>query len=364
MISNPAAARFGHAVSIDNNRVLIGLPNADVRRVDSGAALVYVLSGGTWVLEGDLVDSVDGGAGDLMGFSVSLSGNRALVGALLDSHSGYFDCGSAYVFVRSGSTWVLESKLTAYDPGTDDHFGVSVALSQDRALIAADVEDAGGRENSGSAYVFVRAGTTWSHEAKLVATDALRDDRFGSSVSLSGERALIGAFGTDDAGSESGSAYVFVRSGSMWSQEAKLVATDAASGDSFGYAVSLEGSHAIIGARGDDANGQSSSGSVYVFGDIGAVSAETGAPSGVSLAAPVPNPAATRATLALTVDRPQGVRATVVDALGREVAVAFDGVVTDGAQLVVATASLTPGVYVVRVTGASFDLSRRLTVVR
>ena len=118
--------------------------------------------------------------------------------------------------------------------------------------------------NSGSAYVFVRSGTTWSQEAKLVASDAAGFDYFGWSVSASGDTALIGAVADDDAGYNSGSAYVFVRSGTSWSQEAKLVASDGAGIDLFGNSVSISGETALIGAFADDDTWYNS-GAVYLY---------------------------------------------------------------------------------------------------
>jgi hypothetical protein len=112
------------------------------------------------------------------------------------------------VFVRSGATWTQQAKLTAADADAGDNFGFSVAISGDTALVGADGDDDAGL-SSGSAYVFVRSGTTWSEQAKLTASDAAAGDNFGFSVAISGDTALVGADGDDDAGDRSGSAYVF-----------------------------------------------------------------------------------------------------------------------------------------------------------
>jgi len=118
--------------------------------------------------------------------------------------------------------------------------------------------------NSGSVYVFTRSGTTWTQQAKLIATSATGPDYFGNSVSLDSSTALIGAYNGDDNGSNSGSAYIFTRSSSTWTQQAKLVASDSAEGDNFGVSVSLSGSTAFIGAYNDDDYGLDC-GSAYVF---------------------------------------------------------------------------------------------------
>ncbi len=162
----------------------------------------------------------DAAAGDVFGFSVALSGDTALVGAVGDDDAGSFS-GSAYVFVRSGTSWIQQAKLTASDAASNDIFGGSVALIGDTALVGAAGDDDAGSV-SGSAYVFVRSGTTWTEQAKLTASDAAAGDRFGIAVALNGSTALVVAPNDDDAAFSSGSAYVFVRSGTTWSQQAKL----------------------------------------------------------------------------------------------------------------------------------------------
>jgi hypothetical protein len=177
------------------------------------------------------------------------------------------------VFVRSGSSWSQEAKLEASDGAGGDLFGFSVSLSADgsRALIGAPRGDTPRGVDAGSAYVFVRSDSSWSEEAKLEASDGAEGGLFGFSVSLSGDgsRALIGAYGDDTpGGADAGSAYVFVRSGSTWSQQAKLEASDGAEGDWFGWSVSLsgDGNWAVIGAYLDDTPRGTDAGSAYVFG--------------------------------------------------------------------------------------------------
>jgi hypothetical protein len=267
---------FGWSVSLsaDGSRALIGAYADDTPRgSDAGSAYVFVRSSSSWSQQAKLLAS-DGAAYDWFGYSVSLSadGSRALIGASTDDTTRGSDAGSAYVFVRSGSTWSQEAKLEASDGAEEDLFGWSVSLSADgsRALIGAYADDTTRGMNAGSAYVFVRSGSTWSQEAKLEASDGAELEWFGGSVSLSadGSRALIGAYGDDTTrGADAGSAYVFVRSGSTWSQEAKLEASDGAEGDSFGASVSLsaDGSRALIGAFADDTTRGMNAGSAYVF---------------------------------------------------------------------------------------------------
>ena len=154
-------------------------------------------------------------------------------------------------------------ELLASDGAADDAFGYSVAVDGDTAVIGAVQDDDNG-SNSGSAYVYTRSGTTWSQQAKLTASDGAADDWFGTSVAVDGDTAVVGAYWDDDNGSKSGSAYVYTRSGTTWSQQNKLTASDGAADDRFGGRVAVNGDTAVIGAMWHDDNG-SNSGSAYVF---------------------------------------------------------------------------------------------------
>ena len=256
-----AADFFGTTVSISGNTALIGAIGDDDAGLQSGSAYVFIRSGTSWSQQAKLTAN-DAAAYDLFGNSVSVSGDTILVGAYNDDDGGS-NSGSVYVFVRSGTVWSQQAKLTASDAAFGDFFGVSVSLSGDTALVGSYYDNDAGPD-SGSAYVFVRSGTVWSQQAKLTASDAAADDNFGISVSLSGDTALIGSYVDDDAGNASGSAYVFTRNATVWSQQAKLTASDAATSDFFGTSVSVSGDTALVGANGDD-DGGSASGSAYVF---------------------------------------------------------------------------------------------------
>jgi hypothetical protein len=146
--------------------------------------------------------------------------------------------------VRSGGAWSPQQELTASDGAADDNFGNSVSVSGDTAVIGADYKTINSNLGQGAAYVFVRTGWAWSQQQELTAGGAASDD-FGSSVSLSGNTALIGAVGTNN---NQGEAYVFVRSSGAWSFQAELTAPGGAAGDYFGSSVSLSGNTAVIGA--------------------------------------------------------------------------------------------------------------------
>jgi hypothetical protein len=206
-----------------------------------GRAYVFVRSGTSWNLQATLLAD-DVGTTDLFGEAVSLDGDTALVSA------SWID--SAYVLVRSGADWTQEAHFTA--PG----LGGSVAVDGDTALVGAP-----GELPAGAVHVFVRSGTSWTEQAVLTAGGAVAGARFGHSVSLNGDTALIGAERDEAGGIDSGSAYVFLRSGASWTEEAKLTAPDGAAGDQFGYSVSLDGDMALVGIRGDNL----SPGYAYLF---------------------------------------------------------------------------------------------------
>jgi hypothetical protein len=166
----------------------------------------------------------------------------------------------------SALTLTEVAKLTAIDGTADDLFGISVALYGDTAVVGAFWADAAGVTDSGAAYVFTRSGTTWTQQAKLVASDGAAYDYFGRSVALAGDTAVVGAYAADAAGAtNAGAAYVFTRSGDSWTQQAKLVASDGTLNDLFGISVALAGDTAVVGAYLADAAGVSNAGAAYVF---------------------------------------------------------------------------------------------------
>jgi hypothetical protein len=169
------------------------------------------------------------------------------------------------VFTRTGTTWSQQAHLTAADGRAFDLFGCSVALAGDTAVVGA----IGGNVDQGLAYVFTRTGTAWSQQAQLTAADGTAIDLFGVSVAVSGDTAVVGADNNDlGVNVDQGSAYVFTRTGTAWSQQAQLTAADGAAIDLFGVSVAVSGDTAVVGADSDDVDGNTNQGSVYVFTDI------------------------------------------------------------------------------------------------
>ena len=226
---------FGSAVSLSDNRALIGGGLANP--IDEGAAYVYVFDGTNWIQEARLTPS-DGRPFDFFGSSVSLSGNRALIGGGLSDHNK----GAAYTFVFDGTSWTQEAKLIPSDLRNNNNFGSSVSLQGNRALIGASA--ASSISAPGKAYIFVFDGTVWSQQAELTQAHQTNLD-FGVSLSLSGNRALIGA---DQSTTGNGKAYIFAFDGVTWNQETELTASDGQVADRFARSVSLSGNRALIGA--------------------------------------------------------------------------------------------------------------------
>ncbi|CAH0537239.1 FG-GAP repeat protein [Vibrio marisflavi] len=327
--------RFGFSVSLssDGNAMVVGAYGEDSEATGvggnealngaglSGAAYVFSRSGSTWSQQA-YVKASNTEANDNFGRSVaiSLDGNTLAVGANgedseatgidgNESLSSATESGAVYVFTLSGSTWSQQSYIKASNTEADDNFGISVSLSSDGNTLAVGAngedseatgidgtESVNGALQSGAVYVFSRSGSTWSQQAYVKASNTEADDNFGASVSISsdGNTLVVGADGEDSEATgidgndslngalSSGAAYVFSRSGSTWSQQAYVKASNTAADDNFGVSVSIssDGNTLAVGATGEDSestgvdgdgtvNGASASGAVYVFSRSG-----------------------------------------------------------------------------------------------
>jgi hypothetical protein len=257
-----AGHNFGWSVAISDDTALVGAYGTEPLY---GIVFVFIRSERVWSMQQKLTAS-DGAAWDFFGFAVALDGDTALVGAIRDDVGTNTDQGSAYVFTRSGSSWSEQQKLTALDGAERDNFGWSVALDSDTALIGAVHDTVGVNASQGSAYVFTRNGTDWSEQAQLIASDGAAQDGFGYSVALSSDTALVGVPGDYiDSKRGQGSAYIFSRIGTTWNEQAHLIASDGAMGDYFGDSVALSGETALVGAVRDRVGANLSQGSAYVF---------------------------------------------------------------------------------------------------
>ena len=289
------AAEFGASVAIDGDTIVVGaLYNV------GGVAYVYVREGSAWSLQTALTAS---NAEDRDGFGhrVRISGDTIVVGAPYEdgSLSGVINgpdfsgienndldrSGAAYVFKRTGIAWTQEAYLKAANPDSSDGFGYSVAISENAIVVGAQGEDSdatgvtdgsgfygndgNGTDLSGAAYVFLRDGSTWRQQAYLKPVISEYDTRFGFSVAISGQTIVVGAIQdrrvasgvtngsgySGETGDQSGAAYVFVREGVFWRQQAFLKASNNSSGQLFGISVAIDGDLIVVGSNGESANG-------------------------------------------------------------------------------------------------------------
>ena len=265
--------RFGLSVSISGNYAIVSAKNNNDNGLSSGSAYIFHKDQGGADNWGEVkkITASDADASDQFGYAVSISGNYAIVSATYNQDNGY-GTGSAYIFYKDqggADNWGEVKKITASDATLDDNFGFSVSISGSYAIVGARYNDDGG-SMSGSAYIFNKdqGGTdNWGEVKKLLASDDDANDNFGHSVSISGNYAIVGSPGNDDDGGSSGSAYIFYKDqGSVnnWGEVKKLTASDAASSDQFGGSVSISNDNAIVGAKTNDDIG-SNSGSAYIF---------------------------------------------------------------------------------------------------
>jgi hypothetical protein len=313
--------QFGTSIATSGDMVVVGAPGedssatgingnqADNSANDSGAAYVFVRRGSTWVQQAYLKPS-NTGAGDQFGASLAMDGDTIVVGAPfedsaatgIDGNQGdnsAADSGAVYVFTRSGSTWTQQAYVKASNAGATDYFGADVSLDDATLAVGARLEDSaatginGAQANesagdSGAAYVFTRTGSTWTQQAYVKASNTGAGDAFGVAIDVDGNTLVVGAINedgsvpgvngneADNAASNAGAAYVFVRSGSAWTQQAYLKSSSLDAGDAFGRAVTVSGDTLAVGAINEDSvatgiNGNHSddsatdAGAVYVF---------------------------------------------------------------------------------------------------
>ena len=305
--------QFGVSVAVFGDTLVVGATNedsgqtvitsgnfasADNSASNSGAVYVFVrnTANGTWAQQAYL-KAPNAEVNDAFGKSVAISNDTLVVGAngedsnqtsISNGSSASADnsairAGAAYVFVRSGSNWAQQAYLKAPNAQEDDQFGFAVSISGDTLVVGAVSEGSSqtvitngsgasadnSARNSGAAYVFTRSGSSWSQQAYLKAPNAEDSDRFGESVAISGDTLVVGAplensnqttvsngstASPDNSASNAGAAYVFVRSGSTWQQQAYLKAPNAEVGDEFGRFVAVDGNTVVVGAPRETSN--------------------------------------------------------------------------------------------------------------
>lgn len=256
-----ASDNFGRCVALWGDTAVVGSPHDNM---NTGSAYVFIRAGGVWFEQARLFAS-DGLANDQFGTAVAISGDTIVVGAPNDSTAAGESSGSVYVFVRNDDIWTVEAQFVADDAADADSFGSSVALDGDTAIVGAPSDDTPAN-NAGSAYVFVRSAGVWAQQAHLIAPDGGTFDLFGFRTAISGDTVIVGVSRDDTpAGGNAGSAFVFLRTGSDWTQQAQLFASDGADSDFFGSSVGIDGDTAVVGAASDDTPAGTAAGSAYIF---------------------------------------------------------------------------------------------------
>jgi hypothetical protein len=257
--------RFGYAVSVSGNVAVIGAYNHVVDGMATGVAYIFRFDGSQWIEEQTLVPA-ETAAGDRVGDAVSIAGDVVVVGAYGDDERANA-AGAAHVFRHNGSAWVQAAKLTASDGREDDWFGRAVAAGSDVVVVGAYHADPKG-DRSGAAYVYRAGETGWFEEQKLVASNGAPSDLFGYSVAVSGQTLLVGGPENEGLLDNVGSAYVYGFDGAGWIEQAALAVPGNAAGDQYAYALALFEGTALIGAYyGPDGHGDRS-GAAYVVSGL------------------------------------------------------------------------------------------------
>jgi FG-GAP repeat len=261
---------FGRSVAISGEYVIVGAYNKDVgANAKQGRAYIFKRSGNTWNLEANITGN-DGATEDNFGFAVSISNDYAVVSSVGKDVGSNIDQGKIYIYKRSGSTWTLHNFFTASDGAGGDRFGISLAMSNYYFMVGANQKDIGSNIDQGKAYVYKRTGTTWAQQYAIVSSDGAANDFFGSSVSITEDYAIVGAYAKNvGSNSNQGKVYIFKRSGPYWIEQVGIVANDANSSDYFGGAVSINGDYAVVGAYGKAVDNNFNQGKVYIFNRVG-----------------------------------------------------------------------------------------------
>lgn len=251
---------FGVRVAISGDFAVVGAELHDEKGTDSGSAYVFVRSGDSWQYAQELWPP-EPTPEDRFGDWVDIDGDTIAVGALNDQDNGDMS-GSVFIYRYDGTLWQYEDQLLPDDPRIGNRFGETVYLDGNTIGIGARFAD----DNMGAAYIFTRAGSTWTQQQKLTAPERHFNDWFGTQIALDGDTAIVGARTDDVVGEDAGAAYIFSLSAGVWTLEDTLYADDPDVSDEFGMAVDIDGGTAVVSAFKDDNENGTDAGAIYVFG--------------------------------------------------------------------------------------------------
>jgi FG-GAP repeat len=252
---------FGHSVSISGNFAIVGIPGYDTAQ---GSANIYEYKNNNWVLL-QKITTANGDVLDNFGISVCIAGNYAIVGAYADDIGAKENQGSANIYKYNGRRWILMQKITDATGAAGDNFGISVSISGNYAIVGAAHDDVGINLDQGSVTIYEYNGSSWVYMTKL--TDVLGDgtDNFGSSVSISGTYAIVGAYLDDENGNSfQGSASIYEYKNNRWGLMQKLSDATAGANNNFGTSVSISGSYAIVGSAANTIGANIGSSTIYL----------------------------------------------------------------------------------------------------
>jgi hypothetical protein len=261
---------FGWSVAISGNYAIVGAPDEDdAGGTGSGKAYIFNVTTGALLFTLNNPNAYSTSTDDRFGWSVDISGNYAIVGAYYEDDSGGTDSGKAYIFnVTTGTLLFTLNNPNTYSTSADDRFGYSVAISGNYAIVGAPDEDDAGGTSSGKVYIYnVTTGALLFTLNNPNAYGNSTSDRFGWSVAISGNYAIVGANAEDDAGgTESGKAYIFnVTTGALLYTLNNPNAYSTSAADGFGWSVAISGNYAIVGAYYEDDTSGTISGKAYIY---------------------------------------------------------------------------------------------------
>ena len=261
--------QFGFAVSIERGTIIIGAPGEDGAAKNGGSAYIYVRDGDEWKLSATILPK-DLGGSDAFGECAVLEGNTVVIGAPGHTHGGTRFAGAAYVFVRNGDAWQQQAKLTANDAGKAARFGHSVAMAGETIIVGAPLDDTNAGKDAGAAYVFVRDGRRWRQQAKLTANGSRSGDQFGFGVATTGRIAVVGAPLRHERAPASGAAYSFVRVNGVWEEKKKVVLDNEGQKLNFGTWVTMSGNTVAVSAHNEtnDGAGWGNGTAAYVYSSV------------------------------------------------------------------------------------------------
>jgi hypothetical protein len=244
---------FGRRCAISGDKMIV---TASSYNSGQGAAYIFTKSGTSWSQQQRLtVSGLSSSTEPQFGHGADISGNYAIVGAYEEDTDGT-NAGGVYIYYFSGGTWTQQARIVSSDIAAGDVFGYAVSIDGDYAIVGAQSADPDDLSNAGASYIFKRSGTSWTQQAKLTASDAAEGDVFGRDVAIKGDYAIVGCYSGE-------AAYIFKKDtgAETWTQKAILTASDASGTAYFGNSVSMSGDYVIVGAKSNDAN----KGAAYIF---------------------------------------------------------------------------------------------------